>query len=405
MTKPVTSVDSLIDGFPLQPIKIRGLPTYETLRKLKQDLQRNSASVSCALGGGRHGYLGLILSANAYATKVGTTAAGVAQPFITPIFPGDQPIFTGVTAEAKKEELRVFDYQTYAWEMYENVHAALRKQLVEAVEDTYISPLMDQVTGYNNVSVNDILSHLFSEYGDVGPTEIHENNKRFDEPWDGAEPFENIIKRIDECVEYAANGLKPYSAEQIVGKCERLVLETGLFNDTLEKWDARPTIEQTYANFKEQILAAQRVHRKHSGTAKQSGYGLAIQHMTQVTEGVANAVSAVHEKAAASEAKTLAAMGRMEAEMVAMRKTMTEMAARYNAPGQPPPAAAPLEPAAARQPRTKRVPKDDGGYCWTHGYHVTTNHTSANCKWPKEGHCIAATRENNMGGCQRGKPE
>jgi hypothetical protein len=181
MTTMVTSVDSLIDGFPFQPIKIRGLPTYDTLRKLKQDLQRNSTSVSCALGGGRHGYLGLILDANAYAIKVSITAAGAAQPFITPVFPGDQPIFTGATAEAKTEELRIFNHQTYAWRMYKNVRSALRKQLVESVKDTYISPLMDQVTGYNNVTARELLRHLFAEYGEVGPTDVYKNNTRFDD--------------------------------------------------------------------------------------------------------------------------------------------------------------------------------------------------------------------------------
>jgi hypothetical protein len=37
-------------------------------------------------------------------------------------------------------------------------------------------------------------------------------------------------------------------------------------------------------------------------------------------------------------------------------------------------------------------------YCWTHGIRVSSNHTSANCTNPGEGHKSDATRDNKMGG-------
>jgi hypothetical protein len=53
--------------------------------------------------------------------------------------------------------------------------------------------------------------------------------------------------------------------------------------------------------------------------------------------------------------------------------------------------------------RPKRVPTDEGSYCWSHGYLVTRNHASANCNFPKDGHQKTATQINNMGGNQQGK--
>jgi uncharacterized Rmd1/YagE family protein len=48
---------------------------------------------------------------------------------------------------------------------------------------------------------------------------------------------------------------------------------------------------------------------------------------------------------------------------------------------------------------------DRGGYCWTQGYRVASvNHTSANCRYKDDGHKNDATRDNNMGGSQHGKP-
>ena len=54
--------------------------------------------------------------------------------------------------------------------------------------------------------------------------------------------------------------------------------------------------------------------------------------------------------------------------------------------------------------RPKRIPVDEGGYCWSHGYLVNKGHTCENCHYPKPGHQTTATRTNNMGGSQHGKP-
>jgi hypothetical protein len=52
----------------------------------------------------------------------------------------------------------------------------------------------------------------------------------------------------------------------------------------------------------------------------------------------------------------------------------------------------------------KSLPDRDG-YCWTHGYQIArVNHASANCCWKDDGHKNDATRDNNMGDRQHGKP-
>ncbi len=39
-----------------------------------------------------------------------------------------------------------------------------------------------------------------------------------------------------------------------------------------------------------------------------------------------------------------------------------------------------------------------GGYCWSHGYHLTGNtHCSATCTYQKEGHKVDATATNTIG--------
>ena len=44
------------------PTPIRGIPTHKALKRLKTELQANASSVESDLGGGNHGYLGLVLT-------------------------------------------------------------------------------------------------------------------------------------------------------------------------------------------------------------------------------------------------------------------------------------------------------------------------------------------------------
>ena len=60
------------------PIPIRGVPTYNDLKQLKLELQANASSVETDLGGGNHGYLGLVLTDAEYASINGTI------PFVLP---------------------------------------------------------------------------------------------------------------------------------------------------------------------------------------------------------------------------------------------------------------------------------------------------------------------------------
>jgi hypothetical protein len=52
------------------------------------------------------------------------------------------------------------------------------------------------------------------------------------------------------------------------------------------------------------------------------------------------------------------------------------------------------------QARQYTKPRSMGCYCWSHGLHPTgMNHTSATCKWKKEGHDITATWTSRLGRC------
>jgi uncharacterized phage-associated protein len=127
------------------------------------------------------------------------------------------------------------------------------------VEDVYIEAKKTRASGYNKVSVNQLLVHLFTQYGDINPNNLANTDKRFSEPWDGAEPFENISERFENCIEFAQAALSPYSDVQIMNQATIVVYNTRLFYEELKKWDARPAAHQSFDEFCDHIREAQRI--------------------------------------------------------------------------------------------------------------------------------------------------
>jgi hypothetical protein len=170
----VPSVDAIIDGFPQKPVKIRGLPNYNTLNALRQCLYRNANSFASTLGGGNHGYLGALMTTPAYlaATQPNVT------PFVAPIFPGYLPVIGNGTQAQIADQVRAHNENVRKWKEHENVTKALRKQLIDTVDLAYIAHLEDPFSGFNKVMVKDILMDLFENYGKIRSTDLMANNKR-----------------------------------------------------------------------------------------------------------------------------------------------------------------------------------------------------------------------------------
>ena len=132
MTSSVPSVEDFTNAFPTQVSPIVGEPTYATLKTLKDQLKANAASVPTTLGGGNHGYLGLILSPATYAT-ISQTA------FIEPAYLGQHPAIPGGTSAANTSAIiRRHTEDTRQWREFKNVSTALKNQLLSAVEDIYV---------------------------------------------------------------------------------------------------------------------------------------------------------------------------------------------------------------------------------------------------------------------------
>jgi hypothetical protein len=243
----------------------------------------------------------------------------------------------------------------------------------------------------------------------VGFEDLVLNEARLMESWDGSSPFETVINRVNQCVAYAAYAGTLYSPGQILAKIFYVVFQTGLFHTACREWKRLLAAQKTYANFKLHIVRAQQDNCNEQRTSKEAGYGLAAQaeKMELITENFANfvtnersnqafALAAAAEEKLASDAANKIALQTITNQYLQLAKKFDDAMAKMRPTT--------TNPLRATTPRDCKPSSDHVSYCWLHGFHVATVHTSASCRTLRPGHQVAATQQNTMGGNLQGKP-
>ena len=128
---------------PILP-KIDGEPTREGLIELHQLISGNAASVASNLGGGRHGKLTLTMTDKDYMEQIGFA-------FLPPQNSCNFPQSMG-SAQEQALGTEKFRQNQALFRKYTAVDVALKKQIATTVELVFIYPLMDQLTGFGQVS-------------------------------------------------------------------------------------------------------------------------------------------------------------------------------------------------------------------------------------------------------------
>jgi hypothetical protein len=250
--------------------------------------------------------------------------------------------------------------------------------------------LRNKYTRYNSVHPKDLLEYLFETYGKITPEDIIENEKKLGEEWDGNEKFESVIERVNNCIDFAAEAGSEFSETQIMNHVLVIVAKTGLYVDDLKIWKKCDEDEKTWSEFQDFMLNAQTELRQQQATTKQMGYGMQAASVQAASMQVAAelfAAAAANSNNNATDIQQMltAFQAKMEAAIDAKLALI-------------------CQPVSDKPQRPPRIVSDDT-YCWTHGYRVNRTHNSKTCTRRAEGHQEAATRSNNMGGSQVGKPK
>ena len=383
--------ESYTESFPKPNLtKINGLPDYDTIKKINDELSQNAASVHTNLGGGNHGFLGLTVKPTIYAT-ISATA------FATPINPAP-PVLTGLTGPQISAANRRYDADRKKFADYVALQNALKKQLIAAVEDIYLEAISAPYVGFGNLTILQMLDHLYDIYAKILPDDLVKNTENMSAPWDPSQPFEYLIRQIQNGIDFAAHGLAPLTMEQIVNTAYTVVASTGLFHEECKKWrKRRPPLAKDWPNFKTFFSEAYTDWRIGQRQTMGQKYGTANaapaqNYDTETIEAIANLATAT-----ASDRATTAILTNTNARLTEeLRTTQQKLVEALEKIAQLSTSRVPFAPRAGQENENRNNRPLDRHYCWTHGY--LSEHTSARCTSPAENHQKHATARKPMGG-------
>jgi len=330
---------------------IVGKPDYASLQKLKKELYANAMAIPSHRGGGQLGHLALLFTPANYLLLPNAAV------FVVPVHPGDQPVHAqGATAPQITETNRAYLAQLAEFQTYNAVEQALKKQMLAAVDETYLLPLQDDVFGFAQTTARAMLAHLTTTYGDLTPDQLETNREKLAADWNPDNPIETLWERVLECQRIATAGDDAISDSTVVRTLLKLLEDTGLFADAVRDWRKRPNDEWTLEHFKEDFTKAN-VERVRQLTAQTAGYHGA-------------------NSATAKVPPTIVAGTGTDATTASTVTTGTT-------------------------PGSVRIGDLYMYYCWSHGLGLNRGHTSCTCKRKKEGHQDDATADNMKGGNNR----
>ena len=406
--------------------RIIGEPKYESLRNLKMQLKANAITVG---GNTNFGYLGLVLTPTEFAQVSNT-------PFQRPQRPAplNIPQFTQYhqafnMQQRHQEQLRKYNE-------YENVEKALIKQLVAAVDRTYIKCFENHLTGSITANIPTILAHLFRNYGRVTSEQLAKEEEKVNTYyWPPTDPPDVLFNMIEELAVTAEAASLPKTLAQLINYGLNAVRKTGEYERALAEWFATPEQDKTWVNFKTHFTDAQQQLRLVRGESMRN--------------------TPFHQANLMLQEEVRKDFESMQDDIVTSLNSIAEMAAQNNQPPAPEPAPAPAPSAnaamrtASNEPVTmeklmqmfdskianletrltssmnngngsnpgyrggrnnnnnnnnnntnnRRVKLANGRivdkYCYSHG---ACNHAGTNCNNPRPDHKPEATFQNRMGG-------
>jgi hypothetical protein len=193
--------------------------------------------------------------------------------FPVPANPGPlATVVAGMTAAVITETTRLNREATQVYCTYHNVDQAIKKLIVESLDNAYLNALSDEIIDYANCTSLQLLTHLLTYYAMIAPTELTQNYERPNSPYDPNQPIETLFQQIQEARAFAVAGGQPYGAAMIVNVAYTLMFNTGLFPDACRAWQSRAIAANTWSQFKIDFATALCEFRLTNQTAQKSRF-------------------------------------------------------------------------------------------------------------------------------------
>ena len=203
-------------------------------------MRANASSVESDLGGGDHGYLGLVLDDTEYATVSRTAFEAPEYPAALSI-PDDA---TQIQALSLREE---YKEKKRAYYESKNVEKALQRHVQDAIEDKYLESLIDEDTQLITEDIPDVLQYLFDVYGKVPLEEVKQKESEIRSmTYHPADPLILLYNPVEKLKKMAESAGIAYTQDQILDIGLTVIRNTRDFERALGDWENLASTEKTW---------------------------------------------------------------------------------------------------------------------------------------------------------------
>jgi hypothetical protein len=390
---------------------------HPSLTKISGDLTYVSL-VSSTLGGGLQGHLGLICSAATY----DRVSPGV--PFVRPLLPV-LPDLTNSTAPQIAAARQLYEDELVIFRACNLIERTIIQQINTALDADCLADLIDDETGLLQGTIPDILQTLFDTYGEITPQTLAAEKAKVEATtYDHNRPIVNIFTDINAYAHMAEAAHSAETASQLINIGLIIITRSTIFSSDIRKWHDKPSLDQTWPNFKDHFKAAQKAIRKSQPVVTTDSLGFhgqantaaslvdqVIERLTEPNSGTATAVTAetLAEQQMQQHIDNMANAAQQNQQMFDQMSALSTTVSTLQTQ---------LDNAHDSGPRRGRNRNNDRGsrtndrggrnsngrgpnnkrqfkYCWTHG---NCAHSGTECETKADGHIANATYANMQGG-------
>ena len=196
-----------------------------SLTAFQQTIQKNTLAIESP--NTEFGHLGLVLNDIAYKKlNIGESWKNPKEP---PSKPTKPTALMGENTDPyeAQEAHRTWQEAKDTYTTFKYAREALKKQIINSVNDEYINTLEDDTIGYTNVTPLELLTHLWNTYGTISESELTTNEEYMKTPWNPPTPIEELFKQLRKGQKFAKQGNVTITDSQLALYAYENIRKTG----------------------------------------------------------------------------------------------------------------------------------------------------------------------------------
>ena len=374
-------------------------PTRQSLKLFQESIQDQAMAITTS--DPILGFLGLVLKDSTFQTLSAATIS-----YTPPVDPGNAPNATG-TAAVIAEATRVFVIDKVEYNTYIQFQIILISMITSHCPEKFLSDLKDPITKFRLCTPLQLLNHLWKTFGIITSKDLTDNWSSMNAQWNPPTPIADLFKQLQDGQIFAKDGKEDITDSQLLRLCYDNVNATGLFNDALKIWRAKPDASKSYTAFKAVMTVEHEDRMKNDLTSKSAGYSSAnqttfvtdlvhqelqqfVNHMPFYQQAPINDENLnPNPQPVLTDPNPAPVTANAALTTDALKEIFKSLMQEHK--NKNPPKVKPK--AQGKDDKDKEIT-----YCHSHG--ITSNlwHNSTTCSRKKEGHKEAATLTNKLGG-------